>query len=140
MNPIGHSQASQLARSKEAVRQARVHRDRGDVETASYLYSHALEWLETGVLSSIQVPFGVLDPEARSAIIPKATELGVRVIARGVFAGISLQGATLRPDDDWNSELYASPLTNRQIVLGDTPAPPAAARLLTTLDKYSSRK
>jgi lipid-binding SYLF domain-containing protein len=60
--------------------------------------------------------------------------------ARGVFAGISLQGATLRPDDDWNSELYASPLTNRQIVLGDTPAPPAAARLLTTLDKYSSRK
>ena len=46
-----------------------------------------LDWLETGVLSSIQVPFGVLDPEARSTIIPKATELGVRVIARGVFAG-----------------------------------------------------
>ena len=28
--------------------------------------------------------------------------------SRGVFAGISLQGATLRPDDDWNKELYAS--------------------------------
>jgi lipid-binding SYLF domain-containing protein len=60
--------------------------------------------------------------------------------ARGVFAGISLQGATLRPDDDWNSELYSSPLTNKQIVLGDTPAPPAAAKLLAALDKYSSRK
>ena len=53
---------------------------------------------------------------------------------------ISLQGATLRPDDDWNSELYSSPLTNKQIVLGDTPAPPAAAKLLAALDKYSSRK
>jgi len=60
--------------------------------------------------------------------------------SRGVFAGISLQGATLRPDDDWNKDLYSSPLTNKQIVLGDTPAPPAAAKLLGVLDKYSSRK
>jgi SH3 domain-containing YSC84-like protein 1 len=60
--------------------------------------------------------------------------------SRGVFAGISLQGATLRPDEDWNTELYAKPLTNKEIVLGDTPAPPAAAKLLATLDKYSSRK
>jgi lipid-binding SYLF domain-containing protein len=60
--------------------------------------------------------------------------------ARGVFAGISLQGATLRPDEDWNTELYTKPITNRQIVLGDTPAPPAAAKLTATLDKYSSRK
>src|SRR5580658_6464898 len=60
--------------------------------------------------------------------------------SRGVFAGISLQGATLRPDDDWNRDLYASPLTNKQIVLGDTPPPPAAAKLEAVLDKYSSRK
>jgi len=60
--------------------------------------------------------------------------------ARGVFAGISLQGATLRPDEDWNTELYNPPLTNKQIVMGDTPAPPAAAKLLAVLDKYSSRK
>jgi SH3 domain-containing YSC84-like protein 1 len=60
--------------------------------------------------------------------------------ARGVFAGISLQGATLRPDDDWNKDLYASALTNKEIVLGSTPPPPAAAKLLSTLDKYSSRK
>jgi lipid-binding SYLF domain-containing protein len=60
--------------------------------------------------------------------------------SRGVFAGVSLQGATLRPDEDWNSELYNPPLTDKQIVLGDTPAPPAAAKLLAVLDKYSSRK
>jgi SH3 domain-containing YSC84-like protein 1 len=60
--------------------------------------------------------------------------------SRGVFAGISLQGATLRPDGDWNKELYNSSLTNKEIVMGGTPAPPAAAKLLATLDKYSSRK
>ncbi len=60
--------------------------------------------------------------------------------SRGVFAGISLQGATLRPDEDWNRELYSSPLTNKEIVMGNTPAPPAAASLIAALDKYSSRK
>jgi lipid-binding SYLF domain-containing protein len=60
--------------------------------------------------------------------------------SRGIFAGISLQGATLRPDDDWNRELYASALTNKEIVLGSTPTPPAAAKLISALDKYSSRK
>jgi len=60
--------------------------------------------------------------------------------SRGAFAGISLQGATLRPDEDWNTELYGKPLTNKEIVLGDIPAPVAAAKLIGTLDKYSSRK
>jgi lipid-binding SYLF domain-containing protein len=60
--------------------------------------------------------------------------------ARGVFAGISLEGATLRPDEDWNTELYAKPLTNKEIVMGDIPAPPAAAKLIVVLDKYSSRR
>lgn len=59
---------------------------------------------------------------------------------RGVFAGISLQGATLRPDEDWNKELYGSALTNKEIVMGSTPVPPPAAKLLATLNKYSSRK
>jgi lipid-binding SYLF domain-containing protein len=60
--------------------------------------------------------------------------------SRGIFAGISLQGATLRPDEDWNRDLYGSALTNKEIVMGSTPAPPAAAKLLSVLDKYSSRK
>jgi SH3 domain-containing YSC84-like protein 1 len=60
--------------------------------------------------------------------------------SRGIFAGISLQGATLRPDEDWNKDLYGSALTNQEIVMGSTPAPPPAAKLLSVLDKYSSRK
>ncbi len=34
--------------------------------------------------------------------------------SRGAFAGVSLEGATLRPDDDWNNELYGKPLTNQR--------------------------
>ncbi len=60
--------------------------------------------------------------------------------SRGAFAGVSLEGATLRPDEDWNTELYGKPISNREIVMGTIPAPPAAAKLIATLDKYSSRK
>lgn len=60
--------------------------------------------------------------------------------ARGLFAGVSLQGATLRPDDDWNKELYGREISNRDIVLGDTKPPATASRLISMLNKYSSRK
>ncbi|HTA71958.1 MAG TPA: lipid-binding SYLF domain-containing protein, partial [Bryobacteraceae bacterium] len=60
--------------------------------------------------------------------------------ARGLFAGISLEGATLRPDDDWNKELYGREISNSDIVLGDTRPPASASRLLGTINKYSSRK
>src|SRR5579864_4497627 len=60
--------------------------------------------------------------------------------SRGVFAGISLQGATLRPDDDWNKELYGKAMVNRDIVMGNTAPPASANKLLTLLNKYSSRK
>jgi lipid-binding SYLF domain-containing protein len=60
--------------------------------------------------------------------------------SRGAFAGISLQGATLRPDDDWNKEMYGKSMSNRDIVMGHVPPPEAAAKLLALLNKYSSRK
>lgn len=60
--------------------------------------------------------------------------------SRGVFAGISLQGATLRPDADADEELYGAGKTNKDILMGDVPPPPAAQPLISTLDKYSSRK
>jgi lipid-binding SYLF domain-containing protein len=60
--------------------------------------------------------------------------------AKGVFAGISLSGATMRNDADSNAELYGRKLDNRE-VLGGTVEPPAAAAVLrATLDKYSMRK
>src|ERR1700675_310581 len=56
--------------------------------------------------------------------------------ARGLFAGVSLEGATLRPDEDWNKELYGKPLTNQEIVMGKIPPPAAAERLMSLLNKY----
>ncbi|MEO8367623.1 MAG: lipid-binding SYLF domain-containing protein [Candidatus Solibacter sp.] len=60
--------------------------------------------------------------------------------SRGVFAGVSLQGATLRQDLDDNRELYGKALTNRAITQKRTPIPEAAKEFVSLLNKYSSRK
>jgi lipid-binding SYLF domain-containing protein len=60
--------------------------------------------------------------------------------SRGVFAGLALQGATLRQDLDDNTTLYGKTLENRQIVLQAIHAPRAASELLALLNKYSSRE
>jgi SH3 domain-containing YSC84-like protein 1 len=60
--------------------------------------------------------------------------------ARGLFAGISLTGSTLREDEDWNRELYGKGLKNREIITGNTPPPAAAQEWMDLLNKYSSRK
>jgi lipid-binding SYLF domain-containing protein len=60
--------------------------------------------------------------------------------SRGAFAGISLQGATLRPDKDANEELYGPGKENQAIVMGGTPPPASAQPLLTELNRYSGRK
>jgi lipid-binding SYLF domain-containing protein len=60
--------------------------------------------------------------------------------SRGVFAGVALNGATLRPDDDTNKDLYGTSMTERDIVFGKTQPPAAAQPLLTELNRYSSRK
>jgi lipid-binding SYLF domain-containing protein len=60
--------------------------------------------------------------------------------ARGLFAGISLEGATLRQDDEWNKDLYGKTISNNDLVMSDTPAPAPASKLLAELNKYSSRK
>jgi len=60
---------------------------------------------------------------------------------RGLFAGVSLSGATLREDTDWNKDLYGKQLTNREIILkGGVAAPKSADALITELNRYSSRK
>lgn len=59
---------------------------------------------------------------------------------RGVFAGISLNGATMREDDKTNEELYGHKITNKQIVTGGVGIPPSAVVLTSALNKYSSRK
>ncbi len=62
--------------------------------------------------------------------------------ARGLFAGVSLDGSTIRPDNDANQQIYGQKIPARQIVLsGNLAIPSAAQRLTSTLDaKTPSRK
>jgi lipid-binding SYLF domain-containing protein len=50
--------------------------------------------------------------------------------ARGLFAGVSLDGSTLRPDNDANKNLYGRDLTAQAIVFNQAVAAPASATLL----------
>ena len=59
--------------------------------------------------------------------------------ARGVFAGVSLEGATLRQDRSDNAEIYGSPLTNKQITYGDVKWPESGSELHSVLNKYAAR-
>ena len=59
--------------------------------------------------------------------------------ARGAFAGVSLQGATLRQDLRDNEEVYGSPLTNKQIIYGTTAWPQAGSEFHSVLVKYAYR-
>lgn len=60
--------------------------------------------------------------------------------SRGVFAGVSLEGSTLRQDLDGNKDLYGKTMTNKEIIEGNPPAPAAAKKLMALLTKYSARK
>ncbi|HEY2544834.1 MAG TPA: lipid-binding SYLF domain-containing protein [Candidatus Acidoferrum sp.] len=60
--------------------------------------------------------------------------------ARGVFAGISLEGSTIRPDNDANEKIYGRKLPARDIVLSArVPVPGAAQQLVSTLDARTPR-
>ncbi|HEY4050149.1 MAG TPA: lipid-binding SYLF domain-containing protein [Acidobacteriaceae bacterium] len=58
--------------------------------------------------------------------------------ARGLFAGVSLSGSTLRADNDANKKLYGKEVTAQDIVFHHAvPPPPAASQLLAVLNKRS---
>jgi lipid-binding SYLF domain-containing protein len=58
--------------------------------------------------------------------------------ARGVFAGVSLEGSTLRADDDANRRVYGRDVTAERIITeSKVEAPPAAHDLIATLQKVS---
>jgi len=59
---------------------------------------------------------------------------------RGLFAGVSLQGATLRPDDDANADMYGRKMSNEDIVLGSVKEPAAASGLIAALNRHSGKR
>ena len=60
--------------------------------------------------------------------------------SQGLFAGVALEGATLRQDLDDNATLYGKRLENREIVTKGVHPPEAAAKLLALLNKYSAKE
>jgi lipid-binding SYLF domain-containing protein len=60
--------------------------------------------------------------------------------SRGLFAGISLEGATLRPDEETDRELYGRDVTNREILTGDVKTPAMAAKFEHALNRDSDQR
>ena len=83
-------------------------------------------------------------PVGRNASAESDVTLRAQVLsysrARGLFAGISLAGSTLRPDNSANKRLYGKEISAKDIVLNHAVAPPASAKLLlATLNAKSPK-
>src|SRR5712692_9944743 len=81
-------------------------------------------------------------PKGRSAAADTDAYMRAEILsysrARGVFAGISLDGSTLRPDEDANRKLYGKSTSAAKIILeSDVVAPDAAHGLITALQNSS---
>src|SRR5271154_6879318 len=60
--------------------------------------------------------------------------------SKGLFAGVSLEGASMEPDSNANKALYGKDLSAQSIVEGGTTIPPGAKGLIDLLDKNSPSK
>jgi lipid-binding SYLF domain-containing protein len=56
--------------------------------------------------------------------------------SRGLFAGLSLEGSTLRPDESEDTKLYGEKISNEQILQGDLKTPRGARPLVAELNRY----
>src|SRR3954471_8746513 len=59
--------------------------------------------------------------------------------ARGLFAGVSLEGSTLRPDNEANTLVYGSAIASREIVKGTIAVPSAAREMIDVLNQRSPK-
>ena len=83
-------------------------------------------------------------PKGRDATAATDATLRAEILsysrARGLFAGISLEGSTLRPDNDANEKLYGKKLTATEIIRrGAVPVPPSGQKLVSLLEKKSPK-
>lgn len=84
-------------------------------------------------------------PVGRSAAAETDAKLNAEILAwsraKGLFAGVALNGATIRQDRDANAALYGGKrLTSREILTSEMHAPSAAHPLTAALDRYSVRR
>ena len=99
----------------------------------------------TSVLNS-KVKLGVdataaAGPKGRSAAAATDVVMQAEMLsysrARGLFAGISLEGTTLRPDNEANTLVYGSQIPAREIVMGPVAVPSAARPMIDVLNTRS---
>jgi lipid-binding SYLF domain-containing protein len=76
-------------------------------------------------------------PKGRDASADTDAYLRAEILSysrsRGLFAGVSLEGSTLRPDDDASADVYGRKITAKEIVLGNKVAVPASGRHLVAV-------
>jgi lipid-binding SYLF domain-containing protein len=83
-------------------------------------------------------------PKGRDAAAATDVTLRAEILSysrsRGLFAGISLEGSTLRPDNNANEKLYGKKIIAEDIVRkGAVPVPPSAQKMVSLLDKKSPK-
>lgn len=83
-------------------------------------------------------------PVGRTATAQTDAQMHAEILSwsrsQGLFAGLALEGATLRQDLDDNAKLYGKKLENKAIVNGSMRVPKAAVKLIALLNKYSPRE
>ncbi len=83
-------------------------------------------------------------PVGRTATAQTDAQMHAEILSwsrsQGLFAGLALEGATLRQDLDDNATLYGKKLENRDIVSNGRPAPKSAASLMAQLNQHSARE
>ena len=83
-------------------------------------------------------------PKGRAASAESDATLRAEVLSysrnRGLFAGISLEGSTVRPDDDANERVYGKSLSAEDIIFkGAVAVPPPAQKLIAYLNRKSPK-
>jgi lipid-binding SYLF domain-containing protein len=83
-------------------------------------------------------------PVGRTATAQTDAQMHAEILSwsrsQGLFAGIALEGATLRQDLDDNADLYGQRLENKEIVHSSMRTPRAAVKLIDLLNKQRSRE
>src|ERR1700688_1850585 len=106
------------------------------------------EWGASGILTS-KVKLGAdasvaAGPVGRTASAETGAPLCADILsysrARGAFVGVALEGATIRPDNGANKQIYGQDIAARGVVLsGHVAIPLAAQRMVSTLDSRTPR-
>ena len=83
-------------------------------------------------------------PVGRTATAQTDLQMHAEILSwsrsQGLFAGLALEGATLREDLDDNAALYGKKLENREILTKPMHTPRAAAKLIAELNRHPARK